>query len=184
MNVTADKFISESEEKKLFKTISKSPEKAAIVDFMLFNLLSLTGLRISEALSLKWEDIGEDYIIIRQQKNGKKNGTIHIGNKLIELLKDFQEKNPFKHSPFLFNTQKGPMKRTSAHDRLKHYLKVANLREDIGCHSFRHTYATKILNAGIPLPVVRDQLRHSSIAVTSVYLHFSKENKDKLKEVV
>lgn len=185
MNITADKFISLSEEKKLFKAIAKQAEagdRSAIVDQMLFHLLLLTGLRISEALNLKWEDIGEDYLVLPDTKSNKKQ-TVHIGNKLLKLLAEFKEANPYSFSKYVFNTQKGKMGRTSAHDRLKYWLKVAGLRDSITCHSFRHTYATRCLDANLPLPVVRDQLRHSSIAVTSVYLHFSKENKDKLKEL-
>lgn len=186
MNITADKFISLSEERRLFKAIAKGAatgDRAAIVDNMLFNLLMLTGLRISEALKLKWDDVGEDYLLIHSPKSGRKTETVHIGNKLIEMLAQFKEHNPYSHSKYIFNTQKGPMKRTNAHERLKHWLRVAGLRDSISCHSFRHTYATRCLDANLPLPVVRDQLRHSSIAVTSVYLHFSKENKEKLKEI-
>lgn len=183
MNLSATKFFSPTEERKLFAALSKSSDKAAIVDRMLFQLLSLSGLRISEALNLKWSDLGEDYLIIRTQKNGKKNGTVHIGNKLLALLAEFKEQNPYSHSVHLFNTQKGPYKRTNAHDRLKYWLRVAGLRDSLSLHSFRHTYATKCLDSGLPLSLVRDQLRHSSITVTSVYLHFSEENKDKLKAV-
>lgn len=186
MNITAEKFISLREESKFFKALAKASsvqDRAAIVDNMLFNLLALTGLRISEALNLKWDDIGEDYLVVRKQKNGKDNGTVHIGNKLLEMLAQFKSSNPYAYSAYLFNTQKGPMKRTNAHERLKYWLKVAGLRDTISCHSFRHTYATRGLDAGLPLTIMRDQLRHSNIAVTSVYLHFSQENKDKLKEI-
>ena len=186
MNLTADKFITAREEEKLLKTMSRfaaKGERAAIVDNMLFNLLALTGLRISEALNLKWEDIGDDYILIHTPKSGRKTETVHIGRKLLELLAAFKESNPYAFSPYLFNTQKGPMKRTNAHERLKYWLKVASLRDSISCHSFRHTYATKCLDNGLDLAVVRDQLRHSSVSITSVYLHFSQEKKEKLKEI-
>lgn len=183
MKLSSTKFFSLKEEAKLFATISKSTDKSAIVDKALFQLLSLSGLRISEALNLEWTDLGEDYIIIRSQKNGQKNGTVHIGNKLIQVLAQFKLDNPYPDSEFIFNTQKGKYKRSNAHERLKYWLKVSNLRLDLSCHSFRHTYATKSIDAGLPLSLVRDQLRHSNISVTSVYLHFSKENKEKLKEV-
>jgi integrase/recombinase XerD len=186
MSLTADKFISQKEEEKLFKSIEKfvnAGDKGAVVDHMLFQLLVLTGLRISEALALKWEDIGEDYLLIHSPKSGKKVETVHIGNKLLGQLAAFHKANPYAHSPYVFNTQKGPYKRTNAHDRLKYWLKVAGVRSSISLHSFRHTYATRCLDAGLPLAVVRDQLRHSSISVTSVYLHFSKECKDKLRDI-
>lgn len=210
MNLTADKFISAREEEKLLKAVSKHSSKgdrAAIVDMMLFQLLSLTGLRISEALNLKWADIGEDYLLVKgttkktiypldaesgvvvqvtkaTTKGGRSKETVILGNKALKLLEEFKQTNPFSHSEYLFNTQKGKMGRTSAHDRLKYWLKVAGLRDSITCHSFRHTYCTTLLDAGLPLPVVRDQARHSNIAVTSVYLHFTQDSKAKLKEIM
>lgn len=183
MKLKASNFFSLREELKLFATIAKSSDRAALVDKMLFQLLSLSGLRISEALNLKWADLGEDYLVIKSQKNGTKNGTVTIGNKLLQLLANFREVNAYAHSEYIFNTQKGPYKRSNAHERLKYWLRVAEIRTSLSLHSFRHTYATRCLDAGLPLSLVRDQLRHSSIAVTSVYLHFSEENKEKLKEV-
>jgi integrase/recombinase XerD len=158
--------------------------KAAIVDRMLYQLLGLTGLRITEALALEWHDVGPDYIMVRKEtaKNGKARSVI-IGKKLQKLLEEFKRVNPYPQSRHLFNTQKGPYKRTNAHERLKYWLSVAGIRESISCHSFRHTYATRLLDAGIPLTLVRDQLGHSSISVTSIYLHFTKASRAKLIEV-
>lgn len=182
MELKASKFISENEEKKLFKALKASNDKRAIVDNMLFQLLALTGLRISEALALTWEDIGEDYIRITEQKNGKKNGTILIGNRLKSLLDAFKADNPYRDLPHLFNTTRGVYSRQNADDRLKYWCKVSGLRP-LSCHCFRHSYATKALNSGIELAFVKSQLRHSSIAVTSVYLHYTQASKDKLKDI-
>lgn len=181
MKLNASKFISLKEENKLFSTIAKSNEKSAIVDLMLFQLLSLTGLRISEAVNLKWADIGEDYLTISEQKNGEKSDVI-IGKKLLQLLAQFKVNNPYSHSSYIFNTQRGQYSRTNAHEKLKEWLRIAKVRDGISCHSFRHSYATKCLDSGLPLTIVRDQLRHSDISVTSVYLHFTEESKNKLKE--
>ena len=145
MKLSASKFISLKEENKLFSTIAKSKEKSAIVDLMLFQLLSLTGLRISEALNLKWANIGEDYLTIVEQKNGTKNGTVIIGNKLLQLLAQFKELNPYSYSSYLFNSRRGQYSRTNAHENLKEWLRISGLRSDISCHNFRHTYATRCL---------------------------------------
>ena len=173
MQITATRFFSPSEQAKLFATIAEHSDKAAQIDFVLFQLLALSGLRISEALALKWSDIGEGFLIIQTQKNGTKKGTVLIGTKLVTLLRNFAQANPYAESSYLFNTRKGPYKRTNAHDRLKHWLELAGVRSSLSLHSFRHTYATTSLNAGLPLTLVRDQLRHSNIAVTSAYLHFT-----------
>lgn len=183
MKLKSTNFFSPPEELALFATLCKYSDKAALVDTMLFQLLSLSGLRISEALKLEWTDIFGDYLVIRAQKNGIKNGTVFIGNKLAKLLQEFKLENPYSHSKYIFNTQKGPYKRSNAHERLKYWLKLAHIRSSLSLHSFRHTYATKCLDSGLPITFVRDQLRHSNVAVTSVYLHFSQETKSKFVEM-
>lgn len=186
MQVTSDKLISDKEQDKLFKAIEKliETEPRIRVEYTLFKLLALTGLRISEALTLKWTDVLDDSVVIRavNSKNGKKQ-SVALGKASRKLLKEFKKLNPYQGKPYVFNTRKGPMKRTTAHDRLKYYLKVARLRDSISCHSFRHGWAVKALDAGISLPMVRDNLRHSNISVTSTYLNFTRDNLKKLREV-
>lgn len=186
MLVTSDKLITEKEATKLFKTMYKliDTEPRIRVEYTLFKLLSLTGLRVSEALTLKWKDILEDSIVIRavNSKSGKKQ-SIALGKASISLLREFRELNPYRGKPYVFNTRKGNMKRTTAHERLKYYLKLAKLRDSISCHSFRHGWAVKALDAGISLPMVRDNLRHSNISVTSTYLNHTQDNLKKLRDV-
>lgn len=186
MQVTSDKFTTEKEQDKLFKAMVKfnNTRPQALVEYTLFKMLSLTGLRISEALTLKWSDILEDCLVIRavNSKNGKKQ-SIALGKGSIGLLQGFQKANPHKGSSYVFNTRKGSMKRTNAHERLKYWLKVAGLRDSISCHSFRHGWAVKALDAGISLSMVRDNLRHSNISVTSTYLNYTQDNLKKLRDV-
>lgn len=188
MDITHNRFITNKEEVKLFKTITpfvENKNRSAIVDLFLFQLLSLTGLRISEALKLTWsQHISDDYILVKaiDSKSGKAR-SIRIGRKLQGLIEEFKRDNPYSWSDYVFNTQKGPYKRTNAHEKLKYWLKVAGLRINISRHSFRHSYATKGLDAGLGLAFVKSQLGHSSIAVTSVYLHYTKEVSDKAYEV-
>lgn len=103
MKLSATKFFTIREEQKLFATIAKSSDKAALIDKMLFQLLSLSGLRISEALNLKWADFCEDYLVIATQKNGTIKGTVHIGLKLIKALNDFRALKLYEHSEYIFN---------------------------------------------------------------------------------
>jgi len=184
MQVTADKFITQKESTRLFKTmLAHQGTKASLVEYHLYKLLSLTGLRISEALTLRWEDILEDHLIIRAEnsKNGKR-GTVVLGKQAQALISAFKGLNPYPSLPYLFNTQKGPMSRIHAHTRLKYWLSVSGLRNTITCHSFRHSYATQALDAGISLALVKEQLRHSNISVTSSYLHHTQASLEKLRE--
>lgn len=184
MELSAEKFISSKEANKLFKIISSSKNVAAQVDSCLFQLLALTGLRISEALSLKWKDyVDEGYLVIKAEnsKNNKRQ-TVHLGKRAISLLKSFRDSNPYKGGEYIFNSQKGPLRRESAHIRLKSWLSMAGLRNTIHLHSFRHSWAVNALEAGVSLPLIRDQLRHSNISITSAYLSFTKDSLEKFKD--
>lgn len=184
MELSSEKFITQREAAKLFKVISQSNTKAAIVDLALFQLLSLTGLRISEALGLEWKDyFSEGYVVIKAEnsKNGKRQ-TVHLGKRAICLLEEFRVASPYKESSYIFNSQKGALRRSSAHTRLKQWLGIAGLRDSLHLHSFRHSWAVNAIDAGLSLALIRDQLRHSNISTTSSYLSFSKDNLSRLKD--
>jgi len=174
MKLSAEKFITEIELKKLLSTI-KSMSKN---HYFLFFTLAHTGLRISEALALNWEDIMEDYILVRNGKGGKSRNII-IGKKLRKILDSYKE----NEGP-LFTVRRKRMKRDYSYKLLKKYLKAADIRESISAHSFRHYFATYLIDNHISLGGVRDMLGHSSISVTSVYLGFSKQNQERIKNLL
>lgn len=174
MNISAEKFFSENELKALLKTVKEISKD----HYFLFFLLANTGLRISEALALNWGDIVNGMIIIRNGKGNKPRNVI-LGKRTLKSIND----NNVHEGP-LFKTSRGRMQRNHAHKILKKYLKIANLRSNLSLHSFRHTFATTLLDNGISLSAVRDQLGHSSIATTSCYLGFTKKNQEKIKNLL
>lgn len=202
--ISADKVLSEPQLSRLLKRLRTEKERAVlalqnshrrnpketriIVDYFLFSLISTTGLRISEALNLMWSDTHEDFLIIRPEiSKNKKRGTVYFGDKTKKLLKEFRDIkfSTLKRgdSEYLFALG-GPIpSRCYMHLRFKYWIQQTGLPSTLSIHSLRHTYATICLERGLPLTFVRDNLRHSHIAVTSQYLHLTQASRDKVKDI-
>lgn len=148
---------------RLLEILKKHP----LGTFFLLNLRC--GLRRGEVAKLRWEDInfGGMTILIRAPKNGKDH-TVNIGPELITRLKS--EKN---NSPWVF-----PSPITGGHIQRvcktwKTILKDANI-ESLTVHDLRRTFATKLIEAGVPIEHVSKALNHSSISITQDYVHINK----------
>jgi site-specific recombinase XerD len=202
--ISADKVLTESQLAKLLKTIreeklkallsiqnaSRPPRKEVrtIVDYFLFSVIANTGLRISEALQIELSDLHSDFLTVREEisKSGKK-GTVYFGNKTKKLLDDWLEirRSLLKHqtSKRVFSLTGKTTSRSYMHTRFKMWLSRSGLPGTLSIHSLRHTYGTHCLDKGLSLTFVRDNLRHSNISITSQYLHLTKENRDKVKDL-
>jgi integrase/recombinase XerD len=202
--VTADKVLSDSQLAKLLKKMkserdksilviqnsrkSKPQEVRTILDFFLFSLIANTGLRISEALNLMWEDVHEDFLIIRPEiSKNRKKGMVYYGPKTRALLDEFyalkRERLNRTNSSLLFSMSGKVPSRSYAHMRFKFWLCQSGISTEYSIHSLRHTYGTMCLDHGLSLTFVRDQLRHSNISITSQYLHLTRANREKVKDL-
>ncbi len=202
--ISADKILTQQQLAKLLKTLRQSNERAlshaqnknristndrrVIIDYYLYSLISNTGLRISEAIKLAWNDIHEDFLIIQSENSkNRKKGTVYYGPKTQKLLSEFkfikQEKLNSTQTNLVFSVNGKTPSRSYAHMRFKFWLGLCGLPLSFSIHSLRHTYGTNCLDNGLSLTFVRDQLRHSNISITSQYLHLTKENRDRVKDL-
>ena len=133
---------------------------------LLIRMLAETGLRWGEAMRLVRADIIGDVLHVRQSKNGKPR-QVKISTELADLLRE--------NLPFLNSVGK-PI--DYATFRRWHWLPCA---EGTGYtpHDLRHAHASWLLSGGADLVTVRDRLGHSSIAITSKYLHSMPDSGDK-----
>ncbi len=201
--ITADKLFTEAQLGRLLKRLKLEKDKSIltingvtknlpkevriVMDYFIFTLIANTGLRISEALSLTWLDLHDDFLVIRPEisKNGKK-GTVYFGTKTKSLLDELRSCKPTivkDESTFIFSVKNRVATRCYMHVRMKYWLKQTDLPPHLSIHSLRHTYGTLCLNKGLPLTFVRDNLRHSNISITSQYLHLTQESRDKVKDI-
>lgn len=145
---------------------------------LIIELLYGTGLRLSELLNLKWENIEESQLKVMGK--GKKERLIPLNKSLKRRLKEYrtEKKTPIG---FVFITPKGnklyPM---YVYRLVKKYLgKVSSLSKR-SPHVLRHTFATQLLNKGADINAIKELLGHSSLSATEIYTHNSIE---RLKKV-
>lgn len=200
--VTADRVLTDAQLTRFLKHLKTEKDRSVavlqskqnrrdariVIDFYLFSLICNSGLRISEALNLKTTDIHEDFLVIRPEvsKNGKR-GTVYFGNKTRKLLDEFivikSTVLKIDISDFLFSKGTKLLSRSYMHSRFKMWMKQIGCAPGLSIHCLRHTYATQCLDKGLSLQFVRENLRHSNIGITSRYLHLTKENRDKVKDL-
>lgn len=157
-----------------------------IRDRACLELLYGSGLRISELLSLRVEDIFLKDGFIRVLGKGDKERIVPIGSKGIKALIDYLERSRAvlakNKTPILFLSKNGKkMSRMGFWKKLKFYLTKAGIDKDITPHTFRHSFATHLLEGGADLRVVQMLLGHSDISTTQIYTHIDREY---LKETI
>lgn len=164
-----ERFLSEEELKRLWQTLDEceknGSESASACNA--FRLLILTGCRLGEIQTLKWEYIKEDGIYLPDSKTGAKK--VYIGNEVHELLEGIKrgDKNPYViigtvEGKYLSDLQK-PWRRIR---------KIAGL-EDLRIHDLRHSYASFALANGASLAEIGKLLGHSQVQTTSRYAHLA-----------
>lgn len=145
-------------------------------DCMILTLMYDGGLRVQELVELKWEDLRlskTPYTVCVVGK-GKKRRTIPLSDLTGNLLKSYKEKACLTKNVFV-NPQGQQLTRKGVTYVLDKYVGQAQKVPDfyhsdkITCHVLRHTKATHMLQAGIPLIYIRDFLGHSSVVTTEIY---------------
>jgi len=180
-------------------------DKQGIRDRAILETLYATGMRVSEAVNLKKDNVNLDVGFLRCVGKGNKERVIPIGAKAISSIKRYLDisrpyfLNPSRNtkslkeksatsndakqreSEFLFlNRFGGKISRQSLWKIIKRYAREARIKKSIRPHTLRHSFATHLLERGADLRSVQEMLGHSNISTTQVYTHI---NKDRLKTV-
>jgi len=149
-------------------------------------LMYATGMRVSELVRLKMDDINMDVGFAKCFGKGSKERIVPFGRKAKESIQRYLEKSRPKFlkkniSNFLFLTRLSkPMSRQTFWKIIKKYVKIARIRKKVTPHSLRHSFATHILERGADLRIVQEMLGHADISTTQIYTHVSK---DRLKSI-
>lgn len=145
------------------------------------------GLRVSELINLKLNDIHLKMNIIDVYGKGNKERIVPIGQQAISLLKEYLEKaRPLlantKSRDFLFLNRDGlPISRQMFFIIIRQKAKLAGISKTISPHKLRHSFATHLLERGLDLRLIQELLGHESISTTEIYTHI---NDARLKEIV
>lgn len=142
----------------------------------LMELLYSCGLRVSEICHLTLNQLHLEQGFIRVIGKGDKERMIPVNERSVRALRDYLtlvrghwEK---KRSPYVFLNRRGnPVTRQYVHTLIKEKLKEQDLDPCLSAHSFRHSFATHLLDGGADLRVVQELLGHSDIKTTQIYTH-------------
>ncbi len=164
-------FFSKEEVKKILDATDNLKHKSILTT------IYACGLRLSELLNLKIEDIKSDskIIIIRQSK-GNKDRVVQLSDKLLDLLREYYKM--YKPKIFLFEGQfQNQYSARSVQIILNNSRKKANIKTPGTVHTLRHSYATHLINAGIDIRTIQDLLGHQSLKTTQIYTHITDHQK-------
>jgi integrase/recombinase XerD len=157
-----------------------------IRDRAMLEVLYATGLRVSELVSLKVEDINLDTGYIKCYGKGSKERIVPIGSVAIKFLKLYQDharkflaSRLMENTLFLNHHGKG-LTRQGFWKIIKKYADNLDILTDITPHTLRHSFATHLLENGADLRSVQEMLGHADIATTQIYTHLTK---GKIKEI-
>ena len=153
-------------------------------DHLIVELLYATGLRVGELVNIKLKNIDFGAQSIKVVGKGNKERYVFYNTTTSELLKDYlkiRAKTQKTSNEYLLLNDKGN-KITEAKVRqiIKNTLIKTGIKNKITPHTFRHTFATDLLNAGADLVNVKELLGHASLNTTSIDTHITN---DRIKEV-
>ena len=154
-----------------------------IRDRAIIETLYSCGLRVSELCNLKFSDLflEESYLHVRGK--GQKDRLVPISASAIdELRRWFVERQNINVKPgeedfvFVSPVRKRHLSRITVFHNIKRYAQIAGIEKEISPHTFRHSFATHLLERGANLRGVQALLGHESINTTEIYLHLDRQH--------
>jgi site-specific recombinase XerD len=162
------------QEVRIFLSVIRNPKYHAIAA-----TLYGAGLRLSECLGLKIEDIDSDNMIITvRDGKGKKDRITVLSDTLLSLLRDYYRKSFIKPVSYLFpkkDNKFSPFSRRQTQHFIREAGLKAGIKKKVSPHVLRHSFATHLLEGGVNLKKIQVMLGHRSLETTSVYTHLAKD---------
>lgn len=161
-----------------------APEPALLLgqrDRTMLEVLYATGLRVSELVGLRLDQLNLRMGVVRITGKGNKERLVPLGEQAVECLETYlgatrKDLLGLRQCDVLFVTNRGAgMTRQAFWHLIKRYAKQAGIAKELSPHTLRHAFATHLLNHGADLRVVQLLLGHSDLATTQIYTHIAKE---------
>ena len=147
-----------------------------------------SGLRVSELTGLRISNLYLDIEFIKILGKGNKERLVPIGSEAIKFLKIFLKEirihirvKPGKEDYVFLNRRGSPISRVMVFLIIKDLAKTAGIKKSISPHTFRHSFATHLIEGGADLRAVQEMMGHESITTTEIYTHI---DRDYLRETI
>jgi integrase/recombinase XerD len=155
---------------------------ASLRDLCLIELLYGLGLRISEGIGMKLDHVNLPEAAVLVQGKGSKQRLVPLGGKVAGSLRRYLEawNGSGRTDTVLLNRFGRPLSRMGAWKIVQRICLDAGITTAVSPHTFRHTFATHLIEAGADLRSVQEMLGHTDISTTQIYTHL---DQDYLREV-
>ena len=141
------------------------------------------GLRVSELISLKISDLFFDEGFIKVTGKGNKQRFVPIGSLTIKFINIYRNEirvhqviKPSAQDTLFLNRRGNELTRAMIFHIVKELTEKAGIRKNISPHTFRHSFATHLLENGADLRAIQQMLGHESITTTEIYTHLDKSH--------
>lgn len=173
-------YLSYEELRIIFDSIDIS-DSVGLRNRLLIEMLYATGCRVSEIANIKISDINFNNNSIKIFGKGSKERIVYFGDYARYYLDIYLSKNINNNSKYLFvNENNDKMDITEIEKIIRDIVHNLTIKSHVTPHTFRHTFATHLLNNGADIKTVQELLGHSSLNTTGIYTHVSNE---RLKEI-
>ncbi len=150
-------------------------------DRAILEVLYATGIRVSELVGLRQGDIHEDERMVRVFGKGSKERLVPIGPSALEWIGRYRKecrvllpRQAVSQDRLFLNARGKPLSRVAIWQMVQTYAGRAGITQEVHPHTFRHSFATHLLEGGADLRAVQEMLGHADIATTQVYTHIDR----------
>lgn len=139
------------------------------------------GLRISEAVNLKINDIDSSAMTVKiVNAKGRNDRIVMLSEKLLSLLREYFKE--YKPKIYLFEGQKGEQYSTRSIQQIfNNAVKKVGIKKKVTVHSLRHSFASHLLDNGTDIRFIQELLGHKHLSTTQIYTHINPASVKKIK---
>ena len=174
------KSLSEADVERLL-TAPDTEDSLGLRDRCMLEVLYATGLRVSELVGLRLDQLNLRKGVVRVTGKGSKERLVPLGEEAMRWLEQYLHSARVqllagKPADVLFPSRQGQMMtRQTFWHRIKQHALTAGIRSNLSPHTLRHAFATHLLNHGADLRVVQMLLGHSDLSTTQIYTHIARQ---------
>lgn len=161
----------------------KLTDKFSLRDKAILETMYASGLRVSEVIDLKLGNVFFDEGFLRVFGKGSKERIVPIGDSALKAITVYlndsrhllKSKSSDSQSNLFLNNRGKKLSRMTIWNIVNKYTKLAKITKAVHPHTFRHSFATHLLEGGADIRIIQEMLGHADISTTQIYTHIDKE---------